>query len=211
MARLTGHHAQVTSTLASPRSWAASRAPSSTTVSSEKTGTRPSHSHRDASASSALLPPGFCATRTPQPRASFPSRRLLNARLVQVLTSTCRPIHNSSRLSGRGAARSKVFRHAHEQETGRTSSIAQHSLCFNVAGAVLNDTSFRSDVACTAVTHAAKIISLVDLAGHERYFKTTAFGLTGHLPGARGGCSFAWLSVGEAAHFNCATSPLHSR
>ena len=24
----------------------------------------------------------------------------------------------------------------------------------------------------------------MDLAGHERYFKTTAYGLTGHLPGA---------------------------
>lgn len=24
----------------------------------------------------------------------------------------------------------------------------------------------------------------MDLAGHEKYFKTTAYGLTGHLPGA---------------------------
>ena len=32
------------------------------------------------------------------------------------------------------------------------------------------------------VQKAAKVVTLVDLAGHERYFKTTAYGLTGHLP-----------------------------
>ncbi len=34
---------------------------------------------------------------------------------------------------------------------------------------------------------------MVDLAGHERYFKTTAYGLTGHLP------DFACLIVGANA------------
>ena len=29
-----------------------------------------------------------------------------------------------------------------------------------------------------------QVVTLVDLAGHEKYFKTTAYGLTGHLPGA---------------------------
>lgn len=43
------------------------------------------------------------------------------------------------------------------------------------------------------VARAAKIVTLVDLAGHERYFKTTAFGLTGHLP------DFAALVVGANA------------
>ena len=60
---------------------------------------------------------------------------------------------------GRGLARSKVFKHKHEQETGRTSSI-----------------SFRymkiSD---------EKYISFIDLAGHEKYFKTTVHGLNGGL------------------------------
>ena len=30
---------------------------------------------------------------------------------------------------GRGSARSKVFKHGHEEATGRTSSIGQHTLC----------------------------------------------------------------------------------
>ena len=44
-----------------------------------------------------------------------------------------------------------------------------------------------------AVAQASKVITLVDLAGHERYFKTTAFGLTGHLP------DYACLMVGANA------------
>ncbi|KAL6758892.1 hypothetical protein V8C86DRAFT_3133984 [Haematococcus lacustris] len=44
---------------------------------------------------------------------------------------------------GRGLARSKVFKHAHEEATGRTSSIGQHTLCLDAAGNVLNDLSFK--------------------------------------------------------------------
>lgn len=60
---------------------------------------------------------------------------------------------------GRGFARSKVFKHKHEQETGRTSSI-----------------SFRY-----MKISEEKYISFIDLAGHEKYFKTTVHGLNGGL------------------------------
>eukprot|EP01025_Chloroclados_australasicus_P011729 TRINITY_DN1518_c0_g1_i3.p2 TRINITY_DN1518_c0_g1~~TRINITY_DN1518_c0_g1_i3.p2 ORF type:complete len:351 (-),score=33.85 TRINITY_DN1518_c0_g1_i3:149-1201(-) len=43
------------------------------------------------------------------------------------------------------------------------------------------------------VARASKVITLVDLAGHEKYFKTTAYGLTGHLP------DYACLIVGANA------------
>lgn len=33
--------------------------------------------------------------------------------------------------NGRGAARSKVFKHSHEGESGRTSAIGQHNLCLD--------------------------------------------------------------------------------
>lgn len=29
---------------------------------------------------------------------------------------------------------------------------------------------------------SAKVITFIDLAGHERYLKTTVFGMTGHAP-----------------------------
>ena len=34
---------------------------------------------------------------------------------------------------GRGFARSKVFKHGHEEATGRTSSIGQHNLCVSLS------------------------------------------------------------------------------
>lgn len=40
------------------------------------------------------------------------------------------------------------------------------------------------------ISRAAKVMTLVDLAGHEKYFRTTAYGLTGHLP------DYACLMVG---------------
>ena len=60
---------------------------------------------------------------------------------------------------GRGSAREKVFKHKHEKETGRTSSI-----------------SFRY-----VKINEDKYITFLDLAGHEKYFKTTIQGLNGGL------------------------------
>ena len=61
--------------------------------------------------------------------------------------------------NGRGSAREKVFKHKHEKETGRTSSI-----------------SFRY-----VKINDEKYITFLDLAGHEKYFKTTVQGLNGGL------------------------------
>ena len=66
---------------------------------------------------------------------------------------------------------------------GRTSSIGQHNLCLDSRGAILNDSGFRTQSIADYVARASKVVTLVDLAGHERYFKTTAFGLTAALPG----------------------------
>lgn len=52
----------------------------------------------------------------------------------------------------------------------------------NSKGEILNDAMFRAASSADYVQKAAKVVTLVDLAGHERYFKTTAYGLTGHLP-----------------------------
>eukprot|EP00775_Hariotina_reticulata_P007899 gene7899-8095_t len=91
---------------------------------------------------------------------------------------------------GRGLARGKVFKHHHEEATGRTSSIGQHNLCLDSQGNILNDQQFRNTTCGDYVKQASKVITLVDLAGHEKYFRTTAYGLTGHLP------DYACLIVG---------------
>ena len=63
-------------------------------------------------------------------------------------------ISNNILDNGRGFARKKVLKHNHEQESGRTSSITH--------------TYYRLD------NH--RILSFIDLAGHEKYYKTTVFG-----------------------------------
>jgi GTPase len=61
----------------------------------------------------------------------------------------------------------QVFKHHHEESTGRTSSIGQHNLCLDSGGGILNDSQFRSTNCGDYVRHASKVVTLVDLAGAE--------------------------------------------
>lgn len=82
---------------------------------------------------------------------------------------------------GRGLARSRVLRHKHEAETGRTSSIAEEQ---HMRLSSRGDCLALEKHAKIPVNHAlpAKVISFIDLAGHERYLRTTVYGLTAHEP-----------------------------
>ncbi|KAI0728156.1 P-loop containing nucleoside triphosphate hydrolase protein [Fomitopsis betulina] len=93
---------------------------------------------------------------------------------------------------GRGRARVSLFRHKHEIESGRTSSVGMEILGFGPTGAaILPSTAHSNDT--DVIRHekmgweeisakAAKIVSFIDLAGHERYLKTTLYGLTSGAP-----------------------------
>ena len=59
---------------------------------------------------------------------------------------------------GRGYARKGVLRHPHEKETGRTSCLVQHYM--------------------RGITDPTSVKILVDLAGHEKYLKTTIGGMS---------------------------------
>ena len=84
---------------------------------------------------------------------------------------------------GRGAARSMVLKHRHEQENGRTSAVT-----IEIMGYDAND----QQVMPVARGHHARwqeimeksshSVTLIDLCGHEKYLKTTLFGLTGMSP-----------------------------
>lgn len=114
---------------------------------------------------------------------------------------------------GRGSARLSVFRHQHEASTGRTSSISHGSLGFNSTcdivtyssidkfsnpGSTLTKDGIQKDTSKVPKdtgknpkdTKVAKLVTFVDLAGHERYLKTTMFGMTGHQP------DYAMLMIG---------------
>ena len=77
-------------------------------------------------------------------------------------------VHNSSFLgvittgeldNGKGYARSKIAKHPHEIKEGKTSDISTRTIDFN-----------------------GNHVTLVDLCGHEKYLKTTLFGITGFFP-----------------------------
>ncbi|XP_028304011.1 GTP-binding protein 2-like isoform X3 [Gouania willdenowi] len=82
--------------------------------------------------------------------------------------------------NGRGRARLNLFRHLHEIQTGRTSSISFEILGFNSKGEVVNYSESRTaEEICES---SSKMITFIDLAGHHKYLKTTIFGLTSYCP-----------------------------
>ncbi|XP_012265723.2 GTP-binding protein 1 [Athalia rosae] len=95
--------------------------------------------------------------------------------------------------NGRGLARQKLFRHKHEAETGRTSSVGNDILGFDSIGNVVNKPEHGSLDWVKICEKSSKVITFIDLAGHERYLKTTVFGMTGHAP------DFGMLMVGANA------------
>merc|ERR1719270_1552958 len=95
--------------------------------------------------------------------------------------------------NGRGHARQKLFRHKHEAESGRTSSVGNDILGFDSHGSVVNRPDHGSLDWVKVCENSSKVITFIDLAGHERYLKTTVFGMTGHAP------DFGMLMVGANA------------
>lgn len=95
--------------------------------------------------------------------------------------------------NGRGLARMKLFRHKHEMESGRTSSVGNDILGFDAGGNVVNKSDHGHLDWVKICEQSAKVITFIDLAGHEKYLKTTVFGMTGHAP------DFAMLMIGANA------------
>ncbi|KAI0180565.1 P-loop containing nucleoside triphosphate hydrolase protein [Hypoxylon sp. FL1284] len=84
---------------------------------------------------------------------------------------------------GRGKARVSLFRHKHEIETGRTSSVGMEIMGFDTMGRVItSDTPGRKLSWEEIGKRSAKVITFTDLAGHERYLRTTVFGLLSSSP-----------------------------
>ncbi|XP_047144410.1 GTP-binding protein 1 isoform X1 [Hydra vulgaris] len=96
---------------------------------------------------------------------------------------------------GRGTARLKLFRHKHEAETGRTSSVGNDILGFNSKGIIVNKPDPHSGTLdwTQICRDSSKVLTFIDLAGHEKYLKTTVFGMTGHAP------DFCMLMIGANA------------
>jgi len=91
---------------------------------------------------------------------------------------------------GRGLVRKQVFNFSHEEENGRTSSISLELMGFDTksgdpitsANADISSKGLRKTDWPAIIKKADKIITFIDLCGHERYLKTTIFGLMGLYP-----------------------------
>lgn len=86
---------------------------------------------------------------------------------------------------GRGSARLRVFNYPHEVLNGRTSSIAHEIMGFDSFGKQIvperynpNKNKYWGEV----MKSSKKIVTLLDLCGHEKYLKTTMFGMIGMMP-----------------------------
>ncbi len=98
---------------------------------------------------------------------------------------------------GRGKARKNIFNHYHEQASGRTSCISQNIIKYIEKDGYMELLSTKInrkydpkivkkiDMSCDNFLYnmnGDKVVSLIDLAGHEKYLKTTVFGITGMFP-----------------------------
>ncbi|KFA47238.1 hypothetical protein S40293_05486 [Stachybotrys chartarum IBT 40293] len=84
---------------------------------------------------------------------------------------------------GRGKARVNLFRHKHEVETGRTSSVGMEIMGFDSVGKVITSDIPGRKLSWEEIgKRSAKVITFTDLAGHEKYLRTTVFGLLSSSP-----------------------------
>ena len=88
----------------------------------------------------------------------------------------------SSLDDGRGRSRTSIMKHRHEIESGRTSTATTHLMGFRSTGEpIAGRDQIRSNRRKTEdeiARESYRIITLMDLAGHERYLKTTIHGVS---------------------------------
>ena len=83
---------------------------------------------------------------------------------------------------GRGSSRTAIMKHRHEIESGRTSTSSSHLLGFRRSGEAIagcdrirsNKLKGEDEIARSSY----RIVTLMDLAGHEKYLKTTIHGVS---------------------------------
>lgn len=84
--------------------------------------------------------------------------------------------------NGNGEAATRVARYLHEIVNRRTSSVSTHLLGFDGSGKTVNDQLLDPLNESQVYLRSRKVAVLVDLAGHERYLRTTLKGVLGHTP-----------------------------
>ena len=96
--------------------------------------------------------------------------------LIGTLTTSCLD-------DGRGKSRTSIMKHRHEIESGRTSTATTHLMGFRSTGEpIAGKDSIRapnkSKTEDEVARESYRVITLMDLAGHEKYLKTTIHGVS---------------------------------
>lgn len=88
----------------------------------------------------------------------------------------------SSLDDGRGKSRTAIMKHRHEIESGRTSTATTHLMGFRSTGQpIAGKDQVRANKRKTEdeiARESYRVITLMDLAGHEKYLKTTIHGVS---------------------------------
>ncbi|EEC51034.1 predicted protein, partial [Phaeodactylum tricornutum CCAP 1055/1] len=95
--------------------------------------------------------------------------------LIGTLTTSCLD-------DGRGKSRTSIMKHRHEIESGRTSTATTHLMGFRSSGQpITGRDQVRGSKRKTedeVARESYRVITLMDLAGHEKYLKTTIHGVS---------------------------------
>nr|CDS29131.2 gtp binding protein 2 [Hymenolepis microstoma] len=87
---------------------------------------------------------------------------------------------------GRGRARLNIFCHLHEVQSGRTSSLSSEVIGFDTSGRLINRRCSKEQLNKRTfdevIRDSNRLITLIDLAGHFKYQRTTFAGLTTYQP-----------------------------
>lgn len=81
--------------------------------------------------------------------------------------------------------RKQVFNHQHEVANGRSSTVGHEIMGFNQGEQVftnLTHTTKKNKIWPDIVERSDRVVYLLDMCGHEKYLKTTMFGLTSQNP-----------------------------
>ena len=94
-------------------------------------------------------------------------------------------LNNGLLDDGRGSSRSRVLKHEHELSTGRTSNITVNTYCYKRIDDKLKvekDNKIVRTLNNLDISKNDRMVNLIDLAGHEKYLKTTVFGMLAYYP-----------------------------
>jgi elongation factor 1-alpha len=130
-------------------------------------------------------------SKIPQPKEEMSVSETLSARNIRVAVvgnvdagkSTMIGTLTTSLLDdGRGKSRTSIMKHRHEIESGRTSTATTHLMGFRSSGEpIAGRDQIRANKRKTedeVARESYRIITLMDLAGHEKYLKTTIHGVS---------------------------------